>query len=145
MNENDFVELNKHLKELEPIFIEFCSQNEFVFTNKKSLGRYPRIRIERQTEINIWFDLWMQPDKSGNRFEIFNKNLPYELSAGAYYTESNNSKTSLRFDKSFICFSDIPFFKIEIILQAELSKNLITLKQWNVDFLKKFGRKVVLQ
>src|SRR6516165_5430607 len=69
MNEADFAALNEHLEELRPIFDAFCARHRFVYGDRKSLGRYPRIRIEKTGATKIWFDLWMECDKEGQRFE----------------------------------------------------------------------------
>ena len=144
MNEADFVTLNEHLQEVRPIFDDFCAQNGFVFVDRKSLGRYPRIRIERLGEPKIWFDLWMELDKDGHRVEQFRRDLPYELSAGAYVDVSDGSKYGTRFQKSVQCFSGKPFDQISAVLQGEMQTNLRALEEWDVQYLKDNGKKVQL-
>ncbi len=90
MNESDFATLNEHLEEVRPIFDDFCARHGFVYVNRKSLGRYPRIRIERPGAPTIWFDLWMEFNKDGQRFEQFTRDLPYEC-VGGLAIESQHS------------------------------------------------------
>jgi len=40
----DFVALNEHLKEVQPIFDAFCARHGFVYVPRQAIGRYPRIR-----------------------------------------------------------------------------------------------------
>ena len=144
MNEADFKTLNEHLQEVRPIFDDFCAQNGFAFVDRKSLGRYPRIRIERPGTTRIWFDLWMELDKDGHRVEHFRRDFPYELSAGAYVDVPDDSKHGTRFQKSFQCFSGKPFDQISAVLQGEMQTHLRTLEEWDVQYLKDKGKKVQL-
>ena len=140
MNEADFIALSDHLKEVLPIFQEFCDRHCFVFVERKSLGRYPRVRIERVGDINIWFDLWMEFDANGRRFEIFSRDLPYELSAGAHFDEFSSDGRN-RFHKVYQCFSGRSFDEVCASLAVELEKNLPILEGWDVRFLKADGVK----
>jgi hypothetical protein len=144
MNEADFAALNEHLEELRPIFDAFCARHRFVYGDRKSLGRYPRIRIEKTGATKIWFDLWMECDKEGQRFERFKRDLPYELSAGAYVDEQDGSKYGVRFQKCFPCFSGKPFDQVGAVLQSELEKHLPTLEGWDAEHPKQNGKKVQL-
>jgi hypothetical protein len=144
MNEAEFAALSEHLQEVRPIFDNFCARNGFVFVDQKSIGRYPRIRIEKAGVTKIWFDLWMDLDKSGRRVEQFSGDLPYELSAGAYVDVPDGSKYGRRFQKSFQCFSGKPFAQISGILNNELEKHLCTIEAWDEQFLKDNGQKVQL-
>ena len=144
MNEADFAALNEHLEEVRPIFDAFCARHGFVYVNRKSLGRYPRIRIERPGEPTIWFDLWMEFNKDGQRFEQFRRDLPYELSAGASLVVQDGSKYGIRFDKCFQYFSSKPFDQVGAVLQSEMEKHLPTLEGWNARYLKDNGEKVRL-
>jgi len=148
MNEAEYFDaraaLNEHLKEVIPIFDDFCARNGFVYVDRKSLGQYPRIRIERTGATTIWFDLWMEFDKDGQRFEQFRRDLPYELSAGAYVVEQDDSKCGTRFDICFQCFSRKPFEEVGVVLQSEMQKHLPALEKWDVQYLKENGRKVQL-
>lgn len=144
MNEADFDTLNEHLQDVRPIFDDFCARNGFTYVDRKSLGRYPRIRIERPGSINIWFDLWMELDKNGNRIEKFGRDVPYELAAGAFLDVADGSRYGTRFQKSFQCFSGRPFDQVGPALQKEMERHLRTLEQWNVQYLKDNGEKVQL-
>jgi len=144
MNEADFAALNKHLEEVRPIFDDFCARHGFVYVDRRSLGRYPRIRIEKLGTPTIWFDLWMEFDKDGQRFNRFSRNLPYELSAGASLPMQDGSRYGIRFDKCLQCFSGKPFDQVEAILRGEMEKHLPTLEGWNAQYLKENGEKVKL-
>lgn len=39
--------LNAHLEEIKPIMDGFCVRHGFVYVDKRALGRYPRLHIER--------------------------------------------------------------------------------------------------
>jgi hypothetical protein len=144
MNEADFAALNEHLEEVRPIFDDFCIRHGFVYVNRKALGRYPRVRIEKTGATKIWFDLWMECDKNGQRFERFSRDLPYELSAGAYVDEQDGSKYGVRFQKGLLCFSGKPFDQVGAVLRSEMEKHLPALKQWDAQHLKENGKKVQL-
>ena len=144
MNEADFVALSEHLEEVRPIFDDFCTRHGFVYVDRRSLGRYPRIRIERPGAPSLWFDLWMEVGKDGQRFERFRRDLPYELSAGASLVLQDGSKYGVRFDKCFQCFSGEPFDQVGAILQDKLETHLRTLEQWDAQYLKEHGERVQL-
>lgn len=144
MNEADFVALRDHLQEVRPIFDDFCAKNGFVYVPRAAIGRYPRIRIERTGATKIWFDLWMEFDKDGHRFEQFRRDLPYELSAGAYIDVQDGSKHGTRFQKAIQCFSSRPFDQVGAVLQSEMEKHLPTLEGWDAQHLKQNGKQVKL-
>jgi len=144
MDEANFAALNEHLQEVRPIFDGFCARNGFEYVDQRSLGRYPRIRIEKSGATNIWFDLWMELDKDGHRIEQFSRGLLYELSAGAYVDVQDGSKYGTRFQKALQCFSGKPFDQISVVLQREMQKHLPVLKEWDVQYLKNNGKKVQL-
>ena len=144
MNEADFVALNEHLKEVQPIFDAFCARHGFVYVPRQSIGRYPRIRIAREGLTKLHFDFQMDLDEKGRRFEQFRRDLPYSLGAGAHVVEQDGSKYGVRFQKGLICFSGKPFDQTGAVLQSEMEKHLPTLEQWDVQHLKDNGQKVQL-
>ena len=148
MNEDDYfaalAALNEHLQEVRPIFDDFCLRNKFVYVPRMSIGRHPRIRITRGEAPTIWFDLAMELDKDGHRFEQFRRDLPYELGAGAYVNVPDGSKYGIRFQKGFQCFTGKPFDQVGAVLQNELQKHLPTLERWDVRYLKANGARVQL-
>ena len=144
MNEADFAALNEHLREVQPIFDAFCARHGFGYVDRRSLGRYPRIRIEKRGATNIWFDLWMEFDKDGHRVERFRPDVPYELSAGVYVDLQDGSRYGTRFQKAIQCFSGKPFTQIATLLQSELEKHLQTLEAWDLQYLKDHGEEVHL-
>jgi hypothetical protein len=144
MNEDQFAALNEHLKEVRPIMDDFCARHGFTYVDRRSLGRYPRIRIEKAGMTRIWFDLWMELDKGGRRVEQFSRDLPYELSAGAYVDVPGATKYGDRFQKAIQCFSGKPFYQVSAVLLSEMEKHLPTLQEWDLHYLSTYGRKVQL-
>lgn len=140
----DWVALNEHLKEVRPIFDNFCARHGFVYVPRQSIGRYPRIRIARERLINLYFDLQMDLDENGHRFEKFSRDLSYGLCAGADIVEDDGSKYGVRFQKDLICFSWKPFDQVGAVLQSEMEKHLPTLEGWSAQYLKENGEKVQL-
>ena len=144
MTETEFAALNEHLHEVHPILDAFCARHGFAGVDQRSLGRYPRIRIERRGLTNIWFDLWMESDEGGHRVDQFRRDVPYELSAGVYIDVQDGSRYGLRLQKAIQCFSGKPFDQVGAILQSEMEKHLPTLEAWNVQYLKDHGERVQL-
>ena len=144
MNEEDFKKLGEHLSLVRPIIDDFCRRYGFEYVNPLSLGRYPRIRIQKISEINRWFDLWMGLDKDGKRFEQHFEDVPYDLSAGADVTFPDDTKYGYRYQKGYECFSGKPFREMPTILQGELDQNLKIIEKWTLETLKKEGKKVQL-
>jgi hypothetical protein len=140
----DFVALNEHLKEVRPIFDDFCARHGFVYVPRQAIGRYPRIRIARDGLTRLYFDLWMDFDEKGSRFEKFRRDLPYSLYAGASIIENDGSKHGVRFQKGFVCFSGKPFDQVAAVLQSEMEQHLPTLEGWDAQYLKDNGQKVRL-
>jgi hypothetical protein len=140
----DFVALNEHLKEVRPIFDDFCARHGFAYVARTAIGRYPRIRIARERLTSLYFDLWMDFDEKGQRFEQFRRDLPYSLYAGASIIEADGSKHGIRFQKDITCFSGKPFDQVGAVLQSEMEKHLPTLEGWDAQYLKNNGEKVQL-
>ena len=86
----------------------------------------------------------MESDKDGHRFKQFRRDVPYELSAGAYIDVQDGSRYGTRFQKAIQCFSGKPFEQVELIFQGELEKHLPSLEAWNAQYLKDHGEKVQL-
>lgn len=144
MNEADFAALREHLEEVRPVFDEFCARYGFSYTDPRSLGRYPRIRIERAGAVTLWFDLWMELDEHGRRIERFRRDLPYELSAGAYVDVQDGSKYGHRFQCAVPCFSGTPFEQVAGVLRGELERQLRALETWDEQYLRDHGERVQL-
>ena len=140
----DFVALNEHLKEVRPICDDFCARHGFAYMSRPAIGRYPRLRIAREGLTKLYFDLQMELDEKGRRFETFRRDLPYSLCGGAYIGEDDGSKYGVRFQKGVICFSGKPFDQVGAVLQREMEKYLPTLEGWNAKYLKDNGEKVQL-
>ena len=144
MKESDLEAFYSHLSEVRPIIEKFCALNGFELVDQKSLGRYPRIRIKRPGMVRCWFDLSMELDTNGRRYEKFSRDIPYELSAGAYVDVQDGSKYGSRFQKSVSCFSGTPFGRVPAILQNEMQKYLPRIDGWDMDSLKDKGQKIEL-
>lgn len=145
MNEADFEKLREHLDEVVPIFDDFCKKHGFAYVPRQALGRYPRIRIEKAGDINRYFDLWMELDKDGRRFEKFDRHLPYELAVGASVVEKDGNNPPIRYQSAFVCFSGKPFDEIHRILLNELENHLLTLQKWDVCYLKQNGNRIAIR
>jgi hypothetical protein len=137
----DWVALNEHLKEVRPIFDAFCARHGFSYCNRQSLGRYPRIRIARTDAREIFFDLCMELDKEGHRFERFTRDLPYNLCGGACFDVRDATKLRVRYGRIFHYFRGKPFDQVGAVLQDEMEKHLPTLERWDVQHLIDYGRK----
>jgi len=144
MTEADFATLGDHLLELRPIFDEFCARRGFSYVDPRSLGRYPRIRIERAAAVTHWFDLWMELDATGHRFERFRRDLPYELSAGAFLDVADGSRYGHRFHHVVQCFAAMPFNQVAGTLPGEFERQLPVLETWDGSFLREHGQRVQL-
>jgi hypothetical protein len=144
MKEKQFEELRQHLDRVLPDIEKFCLATGYVFVDSRSLGRYPRIRIERKGEINCWIELWMELDEKGMRYERFFEEVPYELSAGAYFDVTDQTEYGHRFQKSFVLFSHKHFKDVPVIIVNELKKANEKLLIWNKDTLMAEGQKIEL-
>jgi len=139
-----FDALNEHLLEVMPIVDDFCTRQGFFYLHRKAIGRYPRIRIERPGTPTIWFDLWMELDADGCRYEHFNPKLPYELGAGAYVDVAALADPGRRYVKTFACFRHVPFEEIPGCLMGALEEHLKTLVLWDESYLRKYGMQIDL-
>ncbi|MGH1543069.1 MAG: hypothetical protein ACRBHB_21805 [Arenicella sp.] len=144
MNENQFEELWQHLDRVLPDIESFCLSAGYEFVDARSLGRYPRIRVEKKGEINCWIELWMELDEKGIRYERFFEEVPYELSAGAFIDIADKTEYGHRFQKSFILFSHKYFKDVSVVIVDELKKANEKLVGWNKDTLMVDGQKVEL-
>jgi hypothetical protein len=144
VNEKQFEKLRKHLDRVFPIIEGFCASSGYKIIDSKSLGRYPRIRIEKEGKINRWIELWMELDENGKRYEQFFEEVPYELSAGAYIDILDKTKYGHRFQKSFVLFSHRQFKDVPTTIIEGLKKSDEILTSWNKAFLKADGQKVEL-
>ncbi|HWD38689.1 MAG TPA: hypothetical protein VG944_07560 [Fimbriimonas sp.] len=140
LSKADFVRLRQHLRELRPAFKEFCKENDFEFVPRRALGRYPRIRIVREGPIKLYFDLQMDLDDEGNRFEEFSRDVPYSLYCGAILAQYAEQNKGTWFSKDFTCFSGKPFHIVPGILREEMEKYLALLRQFDANFLKEHGK-----
>lgn len=143
MDPAQFAALGANLDEVRPIFDEFCARYGFVHANPASLGRYPRIRVNRVRETRIYFDLWMALDANGRRFEHYTPELPYDLSAGAWIDVPDGGGT--RFGSHSECLSARPLHEITPILLQTMEQHLPKLEAWSVQDLKDKGRRSPLR
>lgn len=143
MNEAEFHahfnSLNAHLVEVRPIFNDFCNRHAFSFAERPSIGRYPRIRIVRCGAPKLWFDLMMELDPDGRRYEHFTRASLYELGAGAFLDIEDSPNNGTRHSISFWCFKSKPFDQIGTILKDQLELNLNTLAGFDAGYILKNG------
>ena len=144
MNEKQFEKLRQHLDRVLPNMEKFCLTAGYKFVDSRSLGRYPRIRIERGGEINLWIELWMELDENGKRYEYFFEDIPCELSAGASIDVSDQTEYGHRFQKSFSLISHKSFKDIPAIIIDELKKADKKLAVWDKEVLVREGKRVEL-
>lgn len=144
MTEKQFENLREHLDLVLPIVNKFCSLNGYQHVDPRSIGRYPRIRIEKKGEVTRWLDLWMGCDDEGNRYESFFDFIPYDLSAGANYDVSDGTLYGHRFQKSFLVFSRKPFKIVHETLLQDLWNGAAEIEQWSTEMLKSQGKRVDL-
>jgi hypothetical protein len=133
--------LRDHLQRVDPIISEFCEAHGFQRVNPTSIGRYPRIRIEKVDELHRWFDLSMELDHEGKRYIEFFETIPYEMSAGCFVDFPDGTGGIHRFHKLYACFVNKPFELVPAILRDELEKNLEVINPWTVDCLRSEGRR----
>lgn len=145
MTEEDFASLRAPLQQLNPTIEEFCRKNGFERIEGPSVGRYPRVRLQRSDSITLWFDLWMGLDAEGERFSRVSPEIPYELSAGAFFDEQSGSAGRWRYQKSFVIWPSIPFHEIAEKLSEALEDGLKTLERWDLSLLQKEGLRVPLE
>jgi hypothetical protein len=86
----------------------------------------------------------MELDKEGKRINEFSPDVPYELGAGSFLDVPDGLKQGMRFHKSVICFSGVPFDHLKSILPGELQRTLKILEKWDSPYLKEHGEKVKL-
>jgi hypothetical protein len=139
MNEADFDALREHLHEVRPIIDAFCERHGFVYADPMTLGRYPRIRIERRGAVTVWFDLWMEFDKNGRYFKKFWRGIPYELSAGASFDIVDESLCGVGFYKVLTCFSAVPFEQVGSMLMEQMEKHVDVVMSWDEALLRREG------
>ena len=144
MLEDDFTKLNAHLEIVTPLVEAFCHKYDFKRIVGSSVGRYPRIRLQRCDEITLWLDLWMGLDNEGQRFNLFSPDIPYELSAGAFFDEKSQSADKWRYQKSFVIWPAKPFNEVADELREALEFGVATVKNWDLYFLMKEGLRVQL-
>jgi hypothetical protein len=140
MDEQGYIDLRRHLSSVAPAFVGFCSRHEFEFANPLSLGRYPRIRIERVNQVCVWFDLWMSLDPDGHHFESFFDEIPYDLSAGVDVTFDAEPPHGRRYQVGFSVWDRRPFSSIdEDSLVSTMEQWLPQLSEWDVSRLRAEG------
>jgi len=144
MSEDDFDLLREHLKDVFPIFDKFCASSGYKYVDPNSIGRYPRIRVEKIGSPVYWVELWMELDEKGDRYQSFFNEVPYELSAGAYYDVEDGTEYGCRYQRSLSVFKHRPFKNIPIELYQYLCDSRIEVEKWTGKLLKERGEKVNL-
>jgi hypothetical protein len=145
MDPANFVALGQNLDQARPIFDDFCARYGFSYANPMSLGRYPRIRVDKVREIRMYFDLWMALDANGRYFEHYSPDLPYELGAGVWIDVADGTGGSTRFASSSECLAARPLSDITPILLQTMEEYLPRLESWSVGELQEKGRKVPIR
>ncbi len=139
MTEQDFEDLAVHLHALEPAFESFCSKYGFMRV-WGALGRYPRIRIERETDITVWFDLWMSLTPDGEKYARFFDSIPYDLSGGANVMVESSNPYGRMCHVAFSIWDRKPFSEITLAsLFDAMAHFLPQLETWDVERLRSHG------
>lgn len=132
----EFARLCEHLSSLNPMFERFC--REYGYEERTTaLGRYPRRRICRYGEINLYFDLQMDLDEEGEFYQEFNPQIPYSMGAGAWVDIDLVRYGGI----GFWCFQKLPFSDVEKQLWGCLVAGQSKMSDWNKDYLLKEGKK----
>ena len=130
-----FAHLREHLSSLNPMFERFC--REYGYEERTTaLGRYPRRRVCRYGEINLYLDLQMDLDEEGEFYQDFNSQLPYTMDAGAWLDINR-----MRYGTGFLCFQKLPFSEVEKLLWNYLLDGHSKMSGWTKDYLLKEGEK----
>lgn len=142
----EYASLNAHLVEILPLIAKFCEENGFCFANRKSLGRYPRVRIERiRGQITEWYDLSMDLTPDGKRYEDFEPGRPYGLGAGAFFVQPATEGSRARMYSFAKCiFEQRPYSQVKTALIGELILGLSEISRWDSVFLEKNGETCLL-
>lgn len=133
----DFEALSAHLAALDPIIDAFCQKHGFVQQTSPSLGRYPRRRMTRTTDVNLIIDLQMDVDDAGEYYSSFSPELPYSMGAGAWI-DRGKTRYSAKWVK---CFQGVPFSQLSTRLASELEKALSAIDGWDSDSLEMNGER----
>lgn len=133
LNPEDFIRLGRHLGRLDPIIHDFCIEYNFVIDDK-SLGRYPRRRIKKHQEINLFYDLQMDEDSNNRFYEKFFEEIPYSLAAGGWIDID-----TMRYGKVILLFEGKPFNSVEKELGSILRIGFREIGIWSTDYLKHCG------
>ena len=141
-----YAEMSSHLEHLRPCLAQFCVKHEFSFVDSQCLGRYPRVRVEKVTDVIIYFDLWMCLDAEGNRYESFFETIPFDLGGGVYVDLDHEPPDGRRYGVAFPIWERRPFSSItsKEMIQA-MEQRLPTLGEWNVEKLKANGQLIMLR
>lgn len=96
----------------------------------------------REGSVKLYFDLWMDLDSDGRRFEEFRRDLPYSLYTGVTYDKYQQGLyggDGTRYHKRMTCFSGKPFDGIPAMLLSEMERYLPALETWDERSLKDGG------
>lgn len=143
MTEEDFIRLGDHLHELAPLVESFCVQHGYERITGPSVGRYPRVRLQAPGSPTKWLDLWMGLDENGDRFVAFSPEIPYELSAGAFFDREENGGR-WRFQHSITLWEKMPFQDVAEYLPKALEEGAAEISRWDPGFLQETGKRVQL-
>ena len=144
MSEDDFIKLREHLKLIQPYFDDFVDDYKYEYANPKSLGRYPRLRINKNDNYHKWIELCMCLDDDGKRYEKFFEKIPYELSAGVYVKKNDLLKQQYRYQISTSIYDRKPFNQVSGSIVDDFKKCKAWLDGWDKESIMKEGVRVKL-
>jgi hypothetical protein len=129
--------LAPELDTLRPAFDAFCARHGFTYASKTSIGRYPRIRVDRELQ---WIDVWMELDANGQRFVEYSPDLPYELGAGAFLDEAG-----MRYSAKGLVVEHATLDVIRTRVPELLDRALELLAPWDAAYLRAHGTRSALR
>ena len=134
MQPEDYIKLSEPLSIFQSTFDAFCKRHGFK-QQKTAIGRYPRIRIVRERECNLYFDLQMDVNDQGKHFEKLTPNTPFSMGAGAWIDLEDK-----RYGHNITCFEAMPFQSVSMELMDHLNNGFTEIRPWTKQRLLQQGK-----
>lgn len=135
MTPEQFQKLGEHLLEIDPILDTFCKKYHFSRVTT-GLGRFPRRRIGRNCEINLYFDFQIEFSEELNFLtKSFPKIIFYSFGTGGWIDIDG-----FRYGKTGTFFRQVPFVVLKQNLHSYLQHEYDVIGQWTVNTLKQEGK-----
>lgn len=128
-----FLDLNRHLSEVRPIFDRFCREHGFAYVDRRSVGRYPIVQVERPGPVCLKLRFELGLDAEGRRYLRFHPQLQHELSVGASLPDPDG------YCRWEVIFDHRPFIEVPGVLESELERALALAESWDEAWLRRNG------